>query len=487
MLVSSPSRMRLAPISLRRERPMTDILLQNRTFDEMSIGETATLVRRVTAEDIQLFAAVSGDTNPAHLDADYASHDIFGHIVIHGMWTASLISALLGTHLPGPGTIYLGQEIRFCKPVTPGDTITARVTVKEKKPEKHIVLLDTVCVNQLDQAVLTGTATVLAPTTKQSVTAKMVPQVTLQHHDHFGRYAEEAKSYPPVPTAIVHPVSPDAIKAAIEGRDAGLIVPVLVGPQNKIAAAAEAAGVSLAGITIEPTEHSTAAAERAVELAASGAVAALMKGSLETEELLAAVVAEHSGLRTGRRISHIYALDVPSYPKTLFLSDMAVNIAPDLAQKREICQNAVDFLHLLGIAQPLVAVLAAVEIVNPAMPATVDAAALTLMAMRGQITGATVDGPLAFDNAVSFEAARTKNITSPVAGRADLLIVPDLEAGNMLGKQLVYLAGAEAAGLVLGARVPIALMSRADSVRSRLASLTLAKLAASRKPAADTL
>ena len=254
---------------------------------------------------------------------------------------------------------------------------------------------------------------------------------------------------------------------------------MLIGPEAKIRAAAEQAGVSLDGMSIEPVEHSHAAASRAVELAVTGKVAALMKGSLHSDELLGAVVAPGSGLRTERRISHVYAMDVPAYGKPLIVTDAAINIQPTLDQKRDICQNAIDMLHMLGIDQPLVAVLAAVETVNPKMPSTLDAAALTVMAARGQISGALVDGPLAFDNAISVEAARTKGIASPVAGEADILLVPDLEAGNMLAKQLVYFAGADAAGLVLGARVPIILTSRADSLRTRIASAALAKLVAS--------
>jgi phosphate acetyltransferase len=233
----------------------------------------------------------------------------------------------------------------------------------------------------------------------------------------------------------------------------------------------------LQGSGLVATEHSHAAAARAVELAATGEVEALMKGSLHTDELLGAVIAAQSGLRTERRISHVYVLDVPTYPKPLIITDAAINIAPTLEQKRNICQNAIDLLHVLGIAKPLVAVLAAVETVNPAMQATLDAAALTVMAARGQITGAVIDGPLAFDNAVSFKAARIKEIVSPVAGQADILVVPNLEAGNMLAKQLIYLAGADAAGLVLGARAPVILTSRSDSQKVRLASAALARLA----------
>lgn len=295
--------------------------------------------------------------------------------------------------------------------------------------------------------------------------------------DRLARFVTLARSLPPLLTAIVHPCSPEAISAAIEARDDGLLDPILVGPETRIRAAAAAAGLSLAGIPIEPTEHSHAAAARAVELAAKGHVHALMKGSLHSDELLGAVVDPASGLRTARRISHVYVLDVPAYSKLLVVTDAAINIAPTLDQKRDICQNAIDFLVRLGASEPLVAILAAVETVEASMPATLDAAALAVMATRGQITGAKVDGPLALDNAINLDAARIKSIVSPVAGRADILVVPDLEAGNMLAKQLIYLAGADAAGLVLGARVPIILTSRADSLRTRLASAALAKLA----------
>lgn len=460
---------------------MDQPLLRNRTFDELAIGEAASLSRIVGRDDIDLFAAVSGDTNPAHLDPAFAATDIFGHVVAHGMWTAALVSAVLGTRLPGPGTIYLGQEMRFLKPVAPGDTVTVTVTVREKRPEKRVVLLDTVCTNQRGEKVLSGTATVIAPAATIVWQQSRLPEVVLKRHDRYQRFVEQAKALPALRAAIVHPCSPEAIQAAVEIRDEGLLEPLLVGPEAKIRTAAEQAGVSLDGIAIEPVEHSHAAACRAVELAVAGKVAALMKGSLHTDELLGAVVAPGSGLRTERRISHVYAMDVPAYGKPVIVTDAAINIQPTLEQKRDICQNAVDMLHTLGVAQPLVAVLAAVETVNARMPSTLDAAALTVMAARGQISGALVDGPLAFDNAISPEAARTKGIVSPVAGQADILLVPDLEAGNMLAKQLIYFAGADAAGLVLGARVPIVLTSRSDSLKTRIASAALAKLVASRR------
>jgi phosphate acetyltransferase len=281
-----------------------------------------------------------------------------------------------------------------------------------------------------------------------------------------------------VPTAVVHPCDRDSLLGPLEAARRGLIEPVLVGPEARIRATAQAADADLAGLRIVGVEHSHEAAARAVAMARAGEVAALMKGSLHTDELMAAVVARDGGLRTARRISHVFLMDVPAYPRLLLVTDAAVNIAPDATTKADILQNAFDLAHALGIESPRAAVLAAVETVNPAMPATVDAAMLCKMADRGQITGGLVDGPLAFDNAISEEAARIKKIASPVAGRADILLVPDLEAGNMVAKQLQYLAGADSAGIVLGARVPIVLTSRADSVRTRLASVAVMKLLA---------
>ncbi|MCF3936723.1 bifunctional enoyl-CoA hydratase/phosphate acetyltransferase [Acuticoccus sp. M5D2P5] len=459
-------------------------LLKNRTFAELAVGDSASIVRIVGRDDIDLFATVTGDVNPAHLDAAFAATDMFGHVIAHGMWTAALISAVLGTKLPGPGTIYLGQDLRFRKPVSPGDTIEAKVTVKEKKDDKRIVLLDTVCSNQRGEEVLVGTATVIAPEKTIEWPQTTLPDVSVRRHDRYEAFVKEAQSRPPMKAAVVHPCSAAAILGAVEVQNEGLLEPILVGPKAKIEAAAEAAKVSIAGFTLVDVPHSHAAAERGVEMAVAGEVAALVKGSLHTDELLAAVIAPGSGLRTERRISHVYAMDVPAYAKPIIITDAAINIQPTLEHKRDICQNAVDLLHTLGIEKPLVAVLAAVETVNPKMPATLDAAALTVMSSRGQISGAIVDGPLAFDNAISADAARTKGIVSPVAGKADILLVPDLEAGNMLAKQLIYFAGATAAGLVLGARVPIILTSRSDPLTARIGSAALAKLSAAPKPIA---
>ena len=459
-------------------------LLRNRTFDEIAIGDRASLTRTASTQDIALFAAVSGDMNPAHMDPHFAASDRFGHVVVHGMWTAALVSAVLGTRLPGPGTIYLGQELHFRRPVQPGDEVTATVEVVDKNAAKGEVRLATQCTLRDGTVVLSGLATVLAPREHIEWPALQAPDVAVQRHDRYAHALEQARKLGPVRTAVVHPCSPESLAAALEARDEGLLDPVIVAPERRLRALAEQAGLSLAGIAIEAVEHSHAAAQRGVELAVQGRVAALMKGSLHTDELLGAVVAPDSGLHTGRRISHVYAMDVPSYPKPLVITDAAINIAPTLEHKRDICQNAVDLLHAVGVELPRVAVLAAVETVMPSMPATLDAAALTVMASRGQITGAMVDGPLAFDNAISLAAARTKGIVSAVAGNADILLVPNLEAGNMLAKQLIYLAEADAAGLAVGARVPIILTSRADSLRVRLASVALARLAAARRTAA---
>ena len=288
---------------------------------------------------------------------------------------------------------------------------------------------------------------------------------------------ERCRGLAPVPTAVAYPCETSALAAALDAAKEGLIAPLLVGPAAKIAAVAKAGNLDLGGAKVVDVEDSAAAA-RAVALVREGQAELLMKGSLHTDELLSAVVARETGLRTGRRLSHVFVMDVPTYHKVLIVTDGAINIAPTLDEKADICQNAIDLARSFGVERPKVAILAAVETVTLKMPATIDAAALCKMAERGQITGGVLDGPLAFDNAISAEAAKVKKITSPVAGDPDILLAPDLEAGNMLAKQLSFLANADSAGLVLGARVPIILTSRADSVRSKVASCAVAVLAA---------
>jgi phosphotransacetylase len=294
----------------------------------------------------------------------------------------------------------------------------------------------------------------------------------------YERLLEKCESLEPVPTAVVHPCEVTALFAAVEAANLGLIVPILVGPREKIRSTALRAEIDLRNFQIVDVPHSHAAAAKAVELLREAKAELLMKGSLHTDELMGAVVARDGGLRTARRVSHVFVMDVPTYHKVLIVTDGAINIAPTLEDKIDICQNAIDLAIALGLEKPKVAILAAVETVTSKMPATIDAAALCKMSERGQIRGALLDGPLAFDNAISKEAAETKGIHSDVAGDPDILLAPDLEAGNILAKQLSFLANADSAGLVLGARVPIILTSRADSVRSRIASCAVAMLAA---------
>jgi phosphate acetyltransferase len=308
-----------------------------------------------------------------------------------------------------------------------------------------------------------------------------LPDVRLDDREaRFQQIAARVKSrkLEPVRTAVAHPCDIESLAGAIEAGRKGVIVPVLVGPEEKLRETARSAELDLAGITIVPVVHSHEAATVAVRLAREGKVDAIMKGSLQTAELIGAVIAPDSGLRTERRLSHVFAMDVPTYSKPLFITDAAINIEPTLEEKRDIVQNAIDLVHTLGNSMPRVAILAAVETVNPKMRATIDAAMLCKMADRGQITGGVLDGPLGFDNAISLDAARVKGILSPVAGQADILVVPDIESGNMLAKQLAYLADALAAGIVLGARVPIALPNRADDRLSRMASAMLVQIVA---------
>ena len=294
----------------------------------------------------------------------------------------------------------------------------------------------------------------------------------------YDRLLDAARVLTPLAAAVAHPCDESSLQGAIEAKEQGLIAPILVGPERRIRAVAEAAGIDIGGTTLIDAPHSKAAAEKAVEIIRMGKAELLMKGSLHTDELLSAVMKRDVGLRTGRRISHVFVMDVPHHPKTLFITDAAVNIAPDLDAKRDIIQNAIDLYAGLGLGVPMVAILSAVETVTPTIPSTIEAAALCKMADRGQITGGELDGPLAFDNAISPAAAQIKGIKSAVAGNALILVVPVLEAGNMLAKNLTFLSRADAAGIVLGARVPIILTSRADNLRTRMASCAVAALLA---------
>ena len=455
--------------------PSTDVL-ENHPFDSIHVGDGASLVRLVTNRDIQLFAAVSGDVNPAHVDALYAKSSHFHGIIAHGMLGASLISTVLGTRFPGPGTIYLGQSLRFLKPVRVGDTLTVTATVRSIAPH-HRLTLATTCVNQDGETVIDGEAEVMAPIEKLQIRRTELPEPLLADKNlRYDQLLAAAATRAPIRMGVVHPCSAEALEGAVDAARLGLIVAVLIGPAERIRLLAAEKSIAIDGLEIVDVPHSHAAAARAVAMARAGEVAALMKGSLHTDELLSEVVDRERGLRTARRMSHVFVLDVPRYPKPLLITDAAMNVAPDLAAKVDIVQNAIELAHALGNPLPKVAVLSAVETVTPRMRSAMEAAALAKMADRGQITGGLVDGPLAFDNAVSLAAAKTKGIRSEVAGDADILVVPDLESGNMLAKQLEYLGDAQAAGIVLGARVPIVLTSRADSAHSRIASCAIAVL-----------
>jgi phosphate acetyltransferase len=300
----------------------------------------------------------------------------------------------------------------------------------------------------------------------------------IHRHEKYERLIAIAQRLDPLPTAVAQPCDESSLRGAIEAKNAGLITPILIGPKERVIEIARTLDLNLDGIELVDVPHSHAAAAKAVEIVRAGKAEMLMKGNLHSDELLGAVTSRETGLRTGRRISHVFVMDVPTHSQTLFVTDAAVNIAPDLMAKRDIVQNAIDLYAALGLGKPKVAILSAVETVTTAIPSTIDAAALCKMADRGQITGGELDGPLAFDNAISLAAARVKGIKSPVAGHAQILVVPDLEAGNMLAKNLTFISNADAAGIVLGAKVPVILTSRADNVRTRLASCAIAKLLA---------
>ena len=455
--------------------------IENRTFDELRIGDSASIARMLTYKEVELFAAVSGEMNPVRVDPKLIGSDEFRNLVAHGMWGGALFSTLLGTELPGPGTLFLSRTLQFRRPVAFGDTVVATVKIAGKSAAERRVTLDCSAVNQRGETVIDGVAEVIAPAEKISRERGILPRVksgeTGLHHQQLVR---KTQGLAPLRTAIVHPVDTVSLQGAVEAAREKIIVPVLVGPEAKIRAAATQAGLDISGYELVPTEHSHEAAETAVALARDLKVEALMKGSLHTDEFMGAIVHEEK-LRTARRMSHVFVIDCPDYPRPLYVTDAAINIYPTLEDKVDIVQNAIELAHALGVEQPKVAILSAVETVSPKIKSTLDAAALCKMADRRQITGAILDGPLAFDNAVSAEAAKTKGIVSPVAGQADIFVVPDIEAGNMLAKQLEYLAEAEIAGIVLGARVPVILTSRADKTLARLGSCAIALLLARHK------
>lgn len=455
---------------------MSQDTISNKTYDEIRLGDSAQLSQTLSERDVDLFAALSGDLNPTHLDQRFARRNGQGPLTGYSLWSGTLISNLLGNKLPGAGTVYKRQNLRFHHPVIIGDTVTVTIQVTEKRDADHSIMFDCQCVNQNNNLIASGAAEVIAPIKKISRPRSEFPEVMVQTSDDYAKLMKQCESLEPVITAVAHPCDRVSLTGAVEAAEADLIVPILVGPKKKIHCVADEIGLDISIYRIVDAEHSHAAANKAVELIRKCEAELLMKGSLHTDEFLAAIISSTTGIRTERRISHVFVMDVPTYPKILLITDAAVNIFPDLAAKLDICQNAIELAHTLGIETPKVAILSAIEMVNPKIPSTLEASALCKMADRGQITGALLDGPLAFDNAISRQAATTKHIVSAVAGDADILLVPDLEAGNILAKQLAFLNHADGAGIVLGARVPIILTSRADNVRTRMASCGVAVL-----------
>jgi phosphate acetyltransferase len=458
--------------------------IENRTYNEIKVGDTATLTRTLRPQDIQLFAIMSGDVNPAHVDPEYAHSSMFQEVIAHGMWGGALISTVLGTEFPGPGTIYISQTLRFSRPVKVGDTISINITCKQKFDHNKHIVFDCLCTNQDGLKVISGEAEVLAPTQKIKRERIELPEITIS--DRWARYHKliaRAKGLPAASAVFANPVHAESLQSAAVARDSGILRPVLVGPEKEMRAVAEENGIDLRLCRLVDVPHWRAAVARAVDMAQSRDAEILVQGGVPTPDFLVPIVAA-SGLRTERRLSHVLYLDMPGHPRPIVISDMMVNIEPTLEDKLEIVQNAIDFAHIMGIPEPKVALLAGTDTVTPKMRATLDAAALCKMADRGQISGAVLDGPLGVDNALSLIAARSSHLKSAVAGQADVLIAPDLESGNMLAKQLEHLADAVSGGVVLGGRVPIVLANRNDSIESRVASVVLALLVANHLRAA---
>jgi len=456
-------------------------IFHNIPFERLQVGMEAHAERLCVADDFYVFAHASGNLNPLHIPEADGDGDGVPEAIAPSAWIGALISGVLGNQLPGPGTVYESQTLRFVGHATEGDTLRITVRLLEKLDGRR-VRLDTRVTGTDGTAIAEGEAVVIAPAIDTQFDASDVPGLAVHRHRHFDALLKRAEPLAPIPTAVVVPDDAASLEGALMAADHTLITPILVGDPARIAAAAEALGRDLTGIEIIEADSDHLAAVRSVALVKDGRARALMKGQMHTDILLSAVLSHEAGLRTGRRLSHCFVFDVPGLPHLLTVTDAAINIAPDLAAKVDIVQNAIDLLIALGIETPKVGILSAVETVTPKIPSTLDAAILSKMADRGQITGGLVDGPLALDNALDLQAARTKGIKSLVAGRADVLVAPNLEAGNMLAKELTFAAHAEGGGVVMGARCPIILTSRADSAKARLASAAIVALCAGSVP-----
>ncbi len=432
--------------------------VQNKMFEEIRLGDTASLQRTLQARDLRAWAAAYGDVG---LLAE--TGDRTGAV---GIVTA-ILTALVGWPCPAPARQIRSTAVQVRATLPIDAVLTAEVVVREKRAEERLVILAGQCTDPAGRQVATAVLEVVAPTTR-------LRREVAEHR--LEGLLERCRGLAPMLTGVVHPCSPEALAGAVEAAEAGLIVPVLYGPEAELRQVAAAATLNLSGCRIVATAGPEDSALQAAMAAGAGEVAALMKGSLHTDVLLHAIMQKEAKLRTGRLLSHCIMVSVPTYARRVVITDVALNIAPDTDQKRAICQNAIGFSRALGIDLPKVAVLAAVETVHTRMPASLDGAILAKMAERRQIVGGIVDGPLDLDAAVDAAAARTKHISSPVAGAADVLVVPNIEAGNMVYKDLALMADAQVAGLVIGARVPVVLTSRADTAAARRFSAAAAVL-----------
>ena len=457
------------------------MIIENRPLARLKPGDAAELKRLCTEDDLLVFASVTGNHNPMYLPDTDVDGDGHPEAIASGMFLASIISAVLGNLLPGPGTLYLSQSLKFLGIARAGEELIARVVVQDVAETGEVRLATEV--RQLDgRIVVSGEALVQAPTRTICVDSAELPGLIVERHRHFQALIERAKGLKPMIVAVAAPEDAPSLQGALAGWRQGLMQPVLIGRAEAIRRVAADLGESLERLTLIDSDNPAA---RAVEEVRAGRAGAVMKGHLRTDALLRPMVDRDCGLRTGRRMSHVFVLDVPGRGAPLLVTDAAINIAPDLMTKADITQNAIDLALSLGITLPRVGVLSAVETVTPAIPSSLDAALLSKMAERGQITGGLVDGPLAMDNALDLAAARIKGIRSRVAGRADVLVVPDMDAGNMLAKLLTQLAHAEAAGVVLGGTVPVILTSRSASPMERLASVAVAAVHSARMQQPD--
>ncbi len=433
-------------------------VFENKTIDEIRVGDSAAIRRTLHLADLRAWAAVSG--NPS-LDEDF----IEGHGLTQ--WAASLFSTVIGSKLPGPGSVIQSVSARFHRPIRTGEAVAATVTVKAIRKDLGIVLLDCRCTDDAGGMIAEATFEAKAPAIR---IRKELPE-----HD-LDELVERCKGLKPIRTGVVHPCTPDALLGAVEAVDHGLIEAVLFGPEAEIRRAASLAKIDLANYRIVATADPEESAAKAAAMAGAGEIHALMKGSLHTDQYMHAVLTKENNLRTGRLLSYCILIAAPTYSRRIILSDVAVNIAPDVDQKKDIIQNAIILAQAIGILEPKVAVLSAVELVRTKMHSTMEAAALAKMADRRQIVGGIVDGPLDLDIAVDAQSARTKGVISPVAGVAAILIAPDIDAGNMMYKELSFMGKAQGAGIVMGAKVPLILTSRSDSAEARLFSTALAAI-----------